>query len=243
MRDLLGAYGITKTKAALYEKRARLSSAGRGGYIDALLPGLRLFETKSCGKRLAETERQARDYSHDLPDAETPRWVATSDFTAIRVLGPRAAADADTEKFFLDELPQRAGALGFLAGYQTRSFGRGVGHPVRRGVRDTVRPRPLRRHPGSVEWVQCGYASAGQNGDDTAALDGRGKSCTRGGEDDDQIWRGRGMACLRGGDTHRHVCLPAAGWSSHSDLAFTFWGRLAGSFHPRVHDASSAAPR
>lgn len=40
VRDLLRAFGITETRAALYERRANRSSTGRQGYIDALVPGL-----------------------------------------------------------------------------------------------------------------------------------------------------------------------------------------------------------
>lgn len=50
VRDLLGVYGITETRAALYEKRVKRSSTGSRGYIDALIPGLVLIEMKSAGK-------------------------------------------------------------------------------------------------------------------------------------------------------------------------------------------------
>ena len=43
IRDLLQVYGITATKAALYEKRAKRSSTGGRGYIDALVPGSSRF--------------------------------------------------------------------------------------------------------------------------------------------------------------------------------------------------------
>ena len=86
VRDLLFAFGIRKTKAALYERRARRASTGGQGYIDALLPGLCLIEMKSRGKDLDRAENQALDYIDDLPEAEQPRWVVTSDFARIRVL-------------------------------------------------------------------------------------------------------------------------------------------------------------
>lgn len=122
VRDLLRAFGITQTKAALYEKRAQRSSTGRHGYIDALLPGLCLIEMKSRGKDLAVAEQQALDYIDGLSDIEAPRWVITSDFRNFRILDLEAL-DADTETFTLQELPQRSEDLAFLAGYQIRSFG------------------------------------------------------------------------------------------------------------------------
>ncbi|MGP5641648.1 DNA methyltransferase [Brachybacterium tyrofermentans] len=123
VRDLLRAFGITGTKAALYEKRAKRSSTGNQGYIDALVPGLCLIEMKSTGKDLAVAERQALDYVDDLPDIEAPRWIITSDFKSFRILDLEAGDGADTEVFMLEELPKSVEALAFLAGYQTRAFG------------------------------------------------------------------------------------------------------------------------
>nr|WP_306428354.1 DNA methyltransferase [Brevibacterium sp. 68QC2CO] len=123
IRDLLGAFGITDTKAGLYEKRARRSSTGGQGYIDALVPGLALIEMKSAGKDLAKAERQALDYVDDLTEAETPRWIITSDFKQFRVLDLLADADAAQREFTLEQLPENIEYLAFLAGYQTHSFG------------------------------------------------------------------------------------------------------------------------
>lgn len=123
VRDLLRTFGITGTKAALYEKRAKRSSTGHQGYIDALVPGLCLIEMKSAGKDLTAAERQALDYVDDLPDVEAPRWVITSDFHSFRILDLEAEDGADTEAFPLEDLPARVEALAFLAGYQTRAFG------------------------------------------------------------------------------------------------------------------------
>jgi hypothetical protein len=75
VRDLLMAFGISETRAALYEKRVQRSSTGNQGYIDALVPGLLLIEMKSNGKNLGLAEFQAMDYIHNLADAEVPRYV------------------------------------------------------------------------------------------------------------------------------------------------------------------------
>lgn len=123
VRDLLRAFGITETKAALYEKRARRSSTGGRGYIDALIPGLCLIEMKSRGRDLLEAERQALDYVDDLSEVESPRWVITCDFSTFRVLDLLAADGSDTEVFELEDLPKFVDSLAFLAGYQSRSFG------------------------------------------------------------------------------------------------------------------------
>ena len=123
IRDLLRVFGITSTKAALYEKRAKRSSTGHRGYIDALVPGLCAIEMKSAGKDLEVAERQALDYIDDLTDVETPRWVISSDFTQFRILDLKAPDDADTRTFTLEELPANSDLLAFLAGYQTSPFG------------------------------------------------------------------------------------------------------------------------
>lgn len=123
VRDLLSAFGITQTRAALYERRANRSSTGRQGYIDALVPGLLIVEMKSLGKSLGIAEQQALDYMNDLSDAEQPRFVLTSDFARFRLLDMHAPVGRDVVEFALEELPRHAESLAFLAGYQTRSFG------------------------------------------------------------------------------------------------------------------------
>lgn len=121
--DLLSVYGITRQKAALYEKRAKRSSTGRVGYIDALLPGLCIIEMKSRGADLTEAERQALDYMNDLTENEMPRYVVTSDFVTFRILDLEAEDGQDTTTFAIDDLSKEYRSLAFLAGYERRSFG------------------------------------------------------------------------------------------------------------------------
>lgn len=123
VRELLGVYGITETRAAFYEKRVKRSSTGGRGYIDALIPGLALIEMKTAGKDLEAAERQALDYIDDLPDPEMPRWVLTSDFRRFRLLDLKSETDAPPVEFGLSELRDKAETLAFLAGYGERLFG------------------------------------------------------------------------------------------------------------------------
>jgi hypothetical protein len=123
VRDLLMAFGISETKAALYQKRVQRSSTGTQGYIDALVPGLLLIEMKSSGKPLHVAEVQAMDYIQNLPEAEVPRYVLTSDFKKFRLLDLKAPRGSDTVEFDLEQLPSQVETLAFLAGYVTRSFG------------------------------------------------------------------------------------------------------------------------
>lgn len=123
VRDLLAAFGITETRAALYEKRAQRSSTGNQGYIDALVPGLLLIEMKSAGKNLGLAEIQALDYVDALPDAESPNFVLTCNFKDFRLLDLKAPSGKDVTEFSIEELPRFAESLAFLAGYKTRNFG------------------------------------------------------------------------------------------------------------------------
>lgn len=123
VRDLLGVYGITQTRAAFYEKRVKRSSTGARGYIDALIPGLALIEMKSAGKDLIAAEQQALDYINELPDPEVPRWVLTSDFHRFRLLDLHAETGRDPVEFSIDHLRDNAEKLAFLAGYGERTFG------------------------------------------------------------------------------------------------------------------------
>lgn len=124
VRDLLGVYGVTATRAALYEKRVqRTSTAGRG-YIDALVPGVAVVEMKSAGKNLHKAEEQALDYLNSLTDAEMPRWVITSDFHRFRVLDLEAPDGVDpVVEFPLAEFALNGDRLAFFAGYGVRQFG------------------------------------------------------------------------------------------------------------------------
>lgn len=127
VRDLLAVYGITETRAALYEFRAQRSSSGNRGYIDALVPGVAAIEMKSAGLDLAQAEKQAVDYLDSLTDAEMPRWIITSDFRRVRLLDLHAGAvDGDVPdlvEFDVTDFAANADRMAFFAGYGVRQFG------------------------------------------------------------------------------------------------------------------------
>lgn len=123
VRDLLRVYGVSGRTAAFYEKRAKRTSTGRGGFIDTLVPGKCLIEMKSRHANLADAERQALDYVEDLPEIERPRYIITSDFGRFRILDVEAPSGKDVEEFDLADLTTRYQTFGFLAGYEDRRFG------------------------------------------------------------------------------------------------------------------------
>lgn len=120
VRDLLAVYGITASKAALYEYRAKRFSTGVGGYIDALIPGVAIVEMKSAGKDLIAAEAQAIDYLDDLDEAQLPRYVVTSDFRRFTLLD---RLEDTRHEWALSEMSSAADRLGFFAGYGARVFG------------------------------------------------------------------------------------------------------------------------
>ncbi|MCL2780649.1 MAG: hypothetical protein FWD74_04010 [Actinomycetia bacterium] len=120
VRDLLAVYGISDSRAALYEKRVHRASTAQRGYIDALVPGQVAIEMKSAGGDISAAEQQALDYLEDLTDTELPRYTLACDFQWFQLLDLH---DDSRAKFALDELPANADRLAFLAGYGVHSFG------------------------------------------------------------------------------------------------------------------------
>lgn len=123
VRELLMVFGVSETRAALYQHESTRASTGGRGYIDALLPGIVAIEVKTAGEDLEAAEMQALDYLHALSDAEFPKYVLTSDFKRFRLLDLAAPDGRETLEFDLLELPKYVEALEFLSGHTTRSFG------------------------------------------------------------------------------------------------------------------------
>ena len=112
-------FGITRRRVASFEAPVKKGD-GHGGFIDLLWKGVLLVEHKSRGKDLERASRQAFDYFPGLKERDLPRYVLVSDFARCRLF------DLDNNEqhdFPLAELPAHIQLFGFIAGYQTRSFG------------------------------------------------------------------------------------------------------------------------
>lgn len=122
--ELFAVYGIRRRKVAQYESRAKKADGG-AGFIDVFWPGMLIAEQKSLGKDLVAAEDQALTYLANVPEAEQPRYVITCDFETFRLRDLEApAGDTDAVvEFPLEQLPVEAERLGFIAGYQKRTFG------------------------------------------------------------------------------------------------------------------------
>ncbi|MDQ2925599.1 MAG: class I SAM-dependent DNA methyltransferase [Acidobacteriota bacterium] len=113
-------FGITRRRIASFEKPV-VKSDGKGGYIDLLWKGVLLVEHKSRGLDLDRAFHQATDYFHGLKERDLPRFVIVSDFARFRLYD--LEGDAEPVEFKLEDLHKNIRSFGFIAGYQTRSFG------------------------------------------------------------------------------------------------------------------------
>jgi len=113
-------FGITRRRVASFEEPVKKSD-GAGGYIDLLWRGTLLVEHKSRGKDLNRATKQAFDYFPGLKERDLPRYVVVSDFARFRLHD----LDAGTEQEFdLADLHKNVKLFGFMAGYQSRTFGK-----------------------------------------------------------------------------------------------------------------------
>lgn len=112
-------FGVTRRRVASFETPVKKGD-GHGGFIDLLWKGVLLVEHKSRGKDLERAARQAFDYFPGLKERDLPRYVLVSDFARCRLFDLDSNEQHD---FPLAELPAHIQLFGFIAGYQTRSFG------------------------------------------------------------------------------------------------------------------------
>ena len=117
--SFFNVFGITRRRVATFETPVK-KSAGKGGYIDLLWKGVLLVEHKSRGKDIDRAYHQATDYFHGLKERDLPRYVLVSDFARFRLYD---LDEDETHEFELKELHKNIRRFGFIAGYQTRSFG------------------------------------------------------------------------------------------------------------------------
>ncbi|MDD2364605.1 MAG: hypothetical protein PHN84_00430 [Desulfuromonadaceae bacterium] len=117
--SFFNVFGITRRRVASFEAPVKKDD-GHGGFIDLLWKGVLLIEHKSRGKDLDRAARQAFDYFPGLKERDLPRYVLVSDFARFRLY------DLDNNEqhdFPLADLSKNIKLFGFIAGYQTRSFG------------------------------------------------------------------------------------------------------------------------
>ncbi|HEY8082327.1 MAG TPA: DNA methyltransferase [Solirubrobacterales bacterium] len=120
--DFLLIFGIQRRRVnAAFERHARRTSTGGGGFIDLLWPGMLLAEHKSAGADLNAAMSQALDYVESLPEQDAPRLIVVSDFARIQVLDLEDETPEAFE-FPLRELPREVDRFLVLAGYTSLKF-------------------------------------------------------------------------------------------------------------------------
>ena len=112
-------FGITRRRIASFESPVKRSDE-QGGFIDLLWKGNLLVEHKSRGKDLGRAAKQAFDYFPGIKERDLPRFVVVSDFARFRLYD---LDEETTHEFPLEDLHRNIRLFGFIAGYQTRSFG------------------------------------------------------------------------------------------------------------------------
>jgi hypothetical protein len=112
-------FGVSRRRLACFEEPVKKAD-GKGGFIDLLWRGVMLVEHKSRGRDLDRAYRQAVDYFPGLKERDLPRYVLVSDFARFRL---HDLDRAETFEFPLADLYKQVRLFGFVAGYQTRSFG------------------------------------------------------------------------------------------------------------------------
>ncbi|HEY5052593.1 MAG TPA: type IIL restriction-modification enzyme MmeI, partial [Solirubrobacterales bacterium] len=120
--DFLLMFGIQRRRVnAAFERHARRTSTGGGGFIDLLWPGMLLAEHKSAGEDLDEALDQALDYIEGLDEQDMPRLIVVSDFARVKVLDLEAEP-REAFEFPLGELPREVDRFLVLAGYTSLKF-------------------------------------------------------------------------------------------------------------------------
>lgn len=112
-------FGISRRRIASFEFPVAASD-GKGGFIDLLWKGMLVVEHKSRGKDLDRAYTQAVDYFPGLKERDLPKYVLVSDFGRFRLYD---LDTGETQEFKLEDLYKNVRLFGFIAGYQTRSFG------------------------------------------------------------------------------------------------------------------------
>jgi hypothetical protein len=112
-------FGITRKRLASFEVPVK-KGENQSGFIDLFWKGVLIVEHKSRGRDLDKAYKQALDYFPGIKERDLPQYVLVSDFERFRLFD---LVNNEQNDFTLPELPQKISLSGFIAGYQTRSFG------------------------------------------------------------------------------------------------------------------------
>lgn len=117
--DLMRCFDINPERVDVFERNAKRSSTGGGGYIDFFWSGMVIGEAKSLDKNLDEAYDQALDYLNggSVSSHEWPRFIISTDFENFRL--DRLGDESWTLRFTIEEVPDHLEQLLFFAGVET----------------------------------------------------------------------------------------------------------------------------
>jgi len=117
--EFFDVFGVSRRRVASFEHHVS-PRPENGGIIDLLWKGIVLIEHKSRGRNLDRAYEQAISYFPGIQDRDLPRYIIVSDFARIRLYDLETSEIHDT---LLIDFPLRVDLFGFIAGYETRTFG------------------------------------------------------------------------------------------------------------------------
>ena len=113
-------FGRSRKSVAVFERYAKKLEGY--GFIDLFWPGVLVVEHKSEGRSLKQAMEQADEYAVGLPEEQMPRYILACDFATFRLVDLEASGEEPMEhSFTLDELPDKTGLFGFMAGRPNRA--------------------------------------------------------------------------------------------------------------------------
>lgn len=117
--DLMRCFDINPERVDVFERNAKRSSTGGGGFIDFFWSGMVIGEAKSLDKNLDEAYDQALDYLNggSVSSHEWPRFIISTDFENFRL--DRLGDESWTLRFTIEEVPDHLEQLLFFAGIET----------------------------------------------------------------------------------------------------------------------------
>ncbi|HEX8459880.1 MAG TPA: type IIL restriction-modification enzyme MmeI, partial [Segetibacter sp.] len=118
LEQFFNVFGINRRKVASFEHKVKKLNE-QDGYIDLFWKGVILIEMKSRGKNLDKAYKQAKEYLHNLPQHELPKYILISDFENFRLY------DQDEDKtveFQLSEFVNNVQHFGFISGYEKKVY-------------------------------------------------------------------------------------------------------------------------
>ncbi len=117
--EFFEVFGVSRRRVASFEHHVSPRPES-GGIIDLLWKGIVLIEHKSRGRNLDRAYEQAISYFPGIENRDLPRYILVSDFARLRLYDLETS---EVHDILLIDFPLHVDMFGFIAGYETRSFG------------------------------------------------------------------------------------------------------------------------